>query len=63
MGFYAGYALSLYGRKQDRMSHVLVEDKYEQAVNFFYPSANPKDYSIDRDKKVMSQLSSYGLAC
>ncbi len=40
MGFYAGYALSLYGRSQDRLSHVLVEEKYEKAVNFFYPTPN-----------------------
>ncbi len=38
MGFYAGYALSLYGRAQDRLSHVLVEEKYEKAKNFFYPT-------------------------
>ena len=38
MGFYAGYALSLYGRAQDRMSHVLVEEKFESARNFFYPT-------------------------
>lgn len=53
MGFYAGYALSLYGRKQDRMSHVLVEDKYEQAVNFFYPSSDPTVFSLDRDRKAI----------
>lgn len=38
MGFYAGYALSLYGRAQDRMSHVLVEEKFETARDFFYPT-------------------------
>lgn len=40
MGFYAGYALSLYGRAQDRMSHVLVEEKFETARDFFYPTLN-----------------------
>lgn len=29
MGFYAGYALSLYGRAQDSISHVLVDERYE----------------------------------
>ena len=38
MGFYAGYALSLYGRAQDALSHVLVDEKFEQANNFFYPT-------------------------
>ncbi|MFN4107479.1 MAG: CRISPR-associated ring nuclease Csm6 [Acinetobacter johnsonii] len=44
MGFYAGYALSLYGRAQDRMSHVLVEEKFETARDFFYPT--PESYFV-----------------
>ena len=39
MGFYAGYALSLFGRPQDRLSHVLVQSDYDFAAGFFYPSA------------------------
>ena len=38
MGFYAGYALSLYGRAQDAMSHVLVEEDFENAEGFYYPT-------------------------
>ncbi|MDF9391745.1 MULTISPECIES: CRISPR-associated ring nuclease Csm6 [Methylococcus] len=38
MGFYAGYALSLYGRSQDRLSHVLVMSPYESHPDFFYPT-------------------------
>lgn len=38
MGFYMGYALSLFGRAQDRMSHVLVSEPYESAPDFFYPT-------------------------
>lgn len=38
MGFYAGYALSLYGREQDSMSHVLVESEFESATGFYYPT-------------------------
>ena len=38
MGYYLGYALSLFGRKQDRLSHVLVTDKYENLKDFFYPT-------------------------
>ena len=37
MGFYLGYALSLYGRAQDRLSHVLVNTPYESHPDFFYP--------------------------
>lgn len=53
MGFYAGYALSLYGRAQDRMSHVLVDEKYEKGVNFFYPSSTNDDFIVDRDHKTI----------
>lgn len=52
MGFYAGYALSLYGRAQDSLSHVLVQAEFEKAVNFFYPT--PKEHLVsDRHSKVV----------
>ncbi len=38
MGFYLGYALSLYGRAQDRLSHVLVSEPFESSWDFFYPT-------------------------
>lgn len=38
MGFYLGYALSLYGRPQDRLSHVLVSEPFESSYDFFYPT-------------------------
>lgn len=37
MGFFLGYALSLYGRKQDSLSHILVSPEFENLPNFFYP--------------------------
>jgi CRISPR-associated protein (TIGR02584 family) len=37
MGFYAGYALSLFGRAQDQLSHVLVSPSFESLKEFFYP--------------------------
>ncbi len=37
MGFYISYALSLFGRRQDRMSHILVEEAFETHPEFFYP--------------------------
>ena len=42
MGFYLGYALSLYGREQDRLSHVLVNAPYEGHPDFFYPTPESK---------------------
>lgn len=46
MGFYAGYALSLYGRPQDRLSHVLVSPPFEYTPEFFYPAARPGEILI-----------------
>jgi CRISPR-associated protein (TIGR02584 family) len=37
MGFYVGYALSLFGREQDRLSHVLVPPSFESRPDFYYP--------------------------
>lgn len=42
MGFYAGYALSLFGREQDRLSHVLVSAPFESSWEFFYPTPYPQ---------------------
>lgn len=38
MGYYLGYALSLFGRPQDRLSHVLVPEPFESSWEFFYPT-------------------------
>ncbi len=38
MGFFLGYALSLFGRPQDRLSHVLVSSPFESHHDFYYPS-------------------------
>lgn len=62
MGFYLGYALSLFGRPQDRLSHVLVSSPFESNPNFFYPapvervifSNSPERRPLDaRDAEVM----------
>ena len=37
MTYYLGYAMSVFGRIQDTMSHVLVEDKY-LSKDFYYPT-------------------------
>ena len=48
MGFYAGYALSLYGRPQDHLSHVLVSEEYESLPDFFYPTPSMKEVYSSR---------------
>lgn len=42
MGFYLGYAMSLYGRPQDRLSHVLVSEPFETLSDFFYPTPSTR---------------------
>lgn len=42
MGFYLGYAFSLFARPQDRLSHVLVSAPFESHPDFFYPPAAPR---------------------
>jgi CRISPR-associated protein (TIGR02584 family) len=42
MGFYLGYAFSLYARPQDRLSHVLVSPPFESHPDFFFPPAKPR---------------------
>lgn len=38
MTFYLGYAMSLFGRSQDTLSHVLVSERFENLPEFWYPS-------------------------
>lgn len=47
MGFFVGYALSLFGRMQDCLSHVLVNDPFESLTDFFYP---PKQGRVLHDR-------------
>jgi CRISPR-associated protein (TIGR02584 family) len=52
MGYYAGYALSLFGRVQDRLSHVLVSDSFESSWEFFYPTPDSR-VVVTRDNKLV----------
>lgn len=42
MGFYLGYALSIFGRDQDRLSHVLVDEPFENLRDFYFPTKESK---------------------
>lgn len=42
MTFYLGYAMSLFGRKQDTLSHVLVSEGYENNPDFWFPTTSPQ---------------------
>lgn len=42
MGFYLGYAFSLFARPQDELSHVLVSAPFENHPDFFFPPSTPR---------------------
>lgn len=42
MGFYAGYAMTLFGRPCDSMSHILIDADFEFIPDFFYPEQPQK---------------------
>jgi CRISPR-associated protein (TIGR02584 family) len=48
MTFFLGYAMSLYGRVSDELSHVLVSKGFENLLDFFYPT--PYDSPITSSK-------------
>lgn len=45
MAFYLGYAMSLFGREQDTLSHVFVNEQFEFVPAFYYPT--PNDHWIE----------------
>lgn len=47
MGFLLGYSMSLYGRPQDRLSHVLVNDGFENNNDFYF---KPKKSTVIHDR-------------
>ncbi|MDY0038422.1 MAG: CRISPR-associated ring nuclease Csm6 [Zoogloea oleivorans] len=48
MTFYLGYAMSLFGRLQDSLSHVLVSPEFENVGGFFYPSSRQGIFAVKR---------------
>lgn len=60
MTFYLGYAMSLFGRPQDTLSHVLVSEGYEGPNDFYFPTqasrivryvGGPKDGQVVIDRQ------------
>ena len=48
MSFIAGQALSIFGRRQDRLSHVLLNPKLETQPKFFFPPRVPVQFELAR---------------
>lgn len=51
MTYYLGNALTLFGRPQDRLSHVLVPQPYESNREFFYPTPESQPLFIEPLKR------------
>lgn len=47
MTFYIGYAMSLFGRVQDTLSHVLVSEGYENIPDFWFPTLAESHRYVD----------------
>lgn len=62
LGFYAGYALSLFGRAQDRLSHVLVNEPFEANSSFFYPPPDGRVLIVEQTRPVSTTEARIDLA-
>ncbi|WP_291992264.1 CRISPR-associated ring nuclease Csm6 [Candidatus Accumulibacter sp. ACC003] len=62
MGFFLGYALSLYGRPQDQLSHVLVSEPFESSIGFYYPTPSSRVIEMPGGRLVDSAQAQVTLA-
>lgn len=62
MGYYAGYALSLFGRGQDRLSHVLVSAPFESSFEFYYPTPVSRVITVPGNKLADAATAQVSLA-
>ena len=62
MGFLAGHALSLFGRPQDRLSHVLVAQSFVTRPDFFYPPKRPRVLYDQTNRPVRTDQAQLALA-
>ena len=61
MAFYMGYAMSIFGREQDILSHVFVSKDFEFSENFFFPTLND-NYIANKDKVLNTKEAKVTLA-
>ncbi len=62
MGFYLGYAFSLYARPQDRLSHVLVNAPFESHPEFFFPPAARRKLELRNGARIDTSKAVVALA-
>lgn len=52
MTFYLGYAMSLFGRHDDKLTHVLVSERFENRPDFYYPTRESKPLALRNGETV-----------
>ena len=58
MGIFLANAMQLFGRRQDALSHVLVNEPFENHPEFYYPPSQPVTLDLkDRQGNVVGQAS------
>lgn len=58
MGIFLANAMQLFGRRQDALSHVLVNEPFENHPEFYYPPPQPVTLDLkDRQGKIIGQAS------
>lgn len=62
MGFLVGYALSIFGREQDKLSHVLVSEPFENNRDFYYPTPDSRSIVAPNGEKLDTSTADIGLA-
>lgn len=62
VSYYLGYALSLFGRKQDHLYHVIASHDFEADDEFFYPNAVPTYITDRRGNRLNTQNAKVHLA-
>lgn len=62
MGFLAGYVLTLFGRSQDKLSHVLVSEGYESQSDFYYPTLCSQLFRTKNGTRLDAKDAKVGLA-
>lgn len=62
MGFLVGYALSIFGRQQDKLSHVLVSEPFENNRDFYFPTPESRKILALNGEELDTSRAKIGLA-
>lgn len=62
MTFYLGYAMTLFGRHFDRLSHVLISDGYENSRDFYFPTRDSQNITNSKGQQLDAKNAEVTLA-